>query len=153
MQTRIIAKAASIAPNVTIVPVLMSWTMDKRSGRNPKDWIVPSAKTLGVDLYNQWSPTDGMAWMPFSTRGNMVTPWADGRALVVAEHGCRTDPKSPGKAAAWMADAYSWCVANDVVALSYLDSNQNTRFGSWVLTGERLTQFGKLLKNSATVKL
>jgi hypothetical protein len=153
MYNRAISKAASIAPNVTMLPILMSWTLDKRSGRNPADWMVPNAKAFGCDIYNQWSPTDGMPWMPFATRADLVPKWAAGRPIVVAEHGCRTDPKSPGKAAGWMADAFNWCVANNVVGLSYFDSNQHSRFGSWVLDAERTKEMGVLLRNSAVVKL
>lgn len=141
MNTHAIALAASDAPNVTIAPNLMQWTFDPHSGRNPGDWLVPSSKVISTNVYNQWSAGNGLAWTPIGDKLGMVMPWAQGKPFVIGEYGCRTDPTRPGRAAAWMNDAFDWCVAHNVVSMPYFDSDQHSRFGSWILDGERLAAF------------
>ena len=60
MQTRAIKKAAVLAPMATITPVLMQWTFDPNSGRNPADWQVSSAKVF--------SPSAVCRVMPWTIR-------------------------------------------------------------------------------------
>ena len=59
MQRHAITMASTLAPNVTIVPILMRWTFDPGSGRDPSEWICSEAAIFGVDVYNDWSPTEG----------------------------------------------------------------------------------------------
>jgi hypothetical protein len=152
MQERAIAKAERRAPNVTIVPVLMDWTFDPSSGRRPGQWMVPSARVQGVDIYNPWSPTNGKPWVSFATDGAKVVPWADGRPIVVAEYGCRADPRNPERAARWMREAFDWARRHDVVSMSYFHSWQNTEGGSYELSGRRMRVFRRLLGHDAVAR-
>ena len=123
MQTHAVSLAMSAAPNVGIVPILMQWTFDPRSGRDPQAWLVPSAPIFGLDVYNDWSPGDGLPWLSFGQKASMAVPYAHGKPIAIAEYGCHTDPSQPGRAASWMTDAFAWCTNNDVAAMSYYDSN------------------------------
>ena len=138
MQTHAVSLAKSAAPNVGIVPILMQWTLDPRSGRDPQAWLVPSAPILGLDVYNDWSPGDGLPWLSFGQKASMAVQYAHGKPIAIAEYGCRTDPSQPGHAASWMTDAFAWCTNNNVAAMSYYDSNLHSRWGSWVLDAERI---------------
>jgi hypothetical protein len=145
MQERAIAKAARRAPNVTIVPVLMGWTFEPRSGRNPGHWVVPSARVFGFDTYNSWSPTNGKKWSSFGSKVDRVRPWADGKPLVVGEYGCRQDPRDPARAATWLREAFAYALNHNVVCMSYFNSRQNSPEGSWELHGRRAEVFRRLL--------
>lgn len=152
MQERAINIAARQAPLVTIVPILMCFTFETKR-RNPADWMVPSAQLFGYDVYNPWSPGDGHAWTTFSQRAVHAQPWAKGRPIVIAEHGCQTDPHAPSEAGQWLIDAFNWCVVNNVVALSYFDSNRHSTHGSYVLDSVRTAAFVQNLREPAVVTL
>lgn len=145
MQERAIAKAAAIAPKVMIAPVLMQWTFEPRSGRDPADWMVPSAKVFGFDVYNSWSPTNGKAWTSFADKVDRILPWTNGRPLVVGEYGCREDPDHPERAVRWMRRAFRYARDHGVVSMSYFNSRQNSPDGSWELDGRRAETFRELL--------
>lgn len=148
MQNRAISSAARLAPLVTITPILMDWTFETR-GRDPNEWMVPNATVFGADVYNPWSPSDGLRWRSFADRAQAMQPWAGTRPIVIAEHGCRTDPAAPSMAGQWMFDAFTWCTQNNVVALSYFDSDRHSRFGSWVLDSVRTQAFVTNLHRAA----
>ena len=152
MQTRAIKKAAVLAPMATITPVLMQWTFDPASGRNPADWQVSTAKVFGFDAYNAWSPTNGKKWTTFASKVDRVKPWTGGRPLVVGEYGCREDPSDPERAAQWLRDAFAYALANNIVCMSYFNSNQNSPDGSWELDGRRAEVFRDLLANPAVAR-
>jgi hypothetical protein len=152
MQERAIRKAATLAPKVTITPVLMQWTFDPDSGRNPRNWMVPSAKVFGFDVYNSWSPTNGKRWSTFAEKVERLRPWADGRPLVVGEYGCREDPNDPERAAVWMRDAFEYAIGHNVVSMSYFNSRQNSPDGSWELYGRRAEVFRELLARPEVVR-
>ncbi len=137
MQTHAVSLARGLAPNTTIVPILMQWTFDPRSGRNPNDWLVPAADIFGLDVYNDWSPGGALPWLSFGHKASFALPYAKGKPIAIAEYGCHTDPSTPGRAARWMKDAFSFCAAHNVIAMSYYDSNLHSRWGSWVLDAER----------------
>lgn len=152
MQERAIKKAAVLAPKATITPVLMQWTFDPASGRDPSDWRVPSAKVFGFDVYNSYSPTNGKKWTTFAQKVDKIKPWTGGRPLVVGEYGCREDPSDPERAAGWMYDAFDYALANNVVCMSYFNSRQNSPDGSWELDGRRAEVFRELLADPAVAR-
>lgn len=150
MHTRAISMASTSAPKVTIVPILMQWTFDPRSGRNPSDWLVPDSKVIGLDVYNHWSRFNSKRWESFGDGVDLVRRWAGGKPILIGEYGCRTDPAAPGKAAAWMRAVYDYVAAHDIPVLSYFNSYQNSPDGTWELDGERLDMFKQLLAQSRT---
>jgi hypothetical protein len=138
MQTHAVKLARTAAPNVSIVPILMQWTFDPRSGRDPGDWLVPAAEVFGLDCYNDWSPGADLPWKTFAEKASMALPWAGQKPISIAEYGCHTDPSQPGRAAAWMKDAFTWSAANNIIAMAYYDSSLHAHWGSWVLDAERI---------------
>lgn len=152
MQDHAMGIAQSLAPNTTIVPILMRWTFDRRSGRDPNEWLAHAAPVLGFDVYNSWAQP-GDEWLSFEHNFSAILPFVGSRPLVVAEYGCRTDPARPGRAAQWMIDAFQFATSHNVVALSYFDSSLNSPDGSWVLDGERLQAMSTCLHSGRVVSL
>ncbi len=152
MTSRVVSIFSRRAPNVSVVPVLMSWTFDPRSGRNPDDWFVPSAPIFGVDIYNPWSRTNGLPWETFSSQLQATVAHAHGRPIAVGEYGCRTDPSNPGRAAEWMRDAFDSARANNVVAMSYFNTWENAPDGTWELDAEREPVFASKLAADAVAR-
>jgi hypothetical protein len=150
MQSRAITLARD-KPAVTIVPILMQWTFDSRSGRDPEQWMVAEADVFGLDVYNHWSQTNGMEWQTFGSEVDLVIPWAQGKPILIAEYGCRDDPQQPGRAAQWIRDTYEYSGAHSIPLLSYFDSWQNSPDGTWELFGERLDAFESMLRASYDV--
>jgi hypothetical protein len=147
MQEAVLDAAARLAKDVVIVPIMGTWSFDVRSARAPSEWNVHSAAVYGVDLYNPWSPTNGKDWVPFSDKLEMAGGEADGRPMLVGEYGCRPDPAQPGRAAAWMAEAFDAAIDKGVVAMSYFNSARNSPDGTWELGGETLSAFAELLRS------
>lgn len=153
LQRSLIARAAALAPRLTVVPILSTWSFDERSNRLPTAWNVPDAAVYGVDLYNPWSPTNGKAWVPFADKLGLARSAAFGRPLVVGEYGCRTDPRRPGRAATWMRDAFDVAVADGVVAMSYFNSHHNSPDGTWELDAERMPVFAELMASPEVARI
>ncbi len=145
MTSRVVSIFSLRAPNVSVVPVLMSWTFDERSGRNPAEWFVPSAPVFGVDIYNPWSQTNGSPWESFDSQLQDTVKYAHGLPIAVGEYGCRTDPSNPGRAADWMRDAFDSARANNVVSMSYFNTWENAPDGTWELDAERERVFAAKL--------
>lgn len=122
MQQHLIARAAQVAPRVTPVPVLMQWTFTRDSGRDPRQWLVPEARLLGVDVYNRWRPGGHGRWEEFSTMLERVRATVPDVPLVIPEVGCRPDPDDPLRAPNWLRNAFQFSVRNDIVGLAYFDS-------------------------------
>lgn len=137
MQNHAISLAAKLAANTSIVPILMQWTFDPRSGRDPKDWMVDAADVFGMDVYNDWSQTGRLPWRTFEDKASAVLPWAGTKPVVVAEYGCRTDEAQPGRAAEWMRDAFDFGTSSNIAAMSYYDSSLHSPGGPWTLDEER----------------
>jgi hypothetical protein len=148
MQSHAIWMSRQLGETVTIVPILMHFTVSPASGRDPAQWLVPDSQVFGLDVYNHWSPDNGASWSEFGAQVDEAWPWADGKPVIIAEYGCREDPAEPGRASAWMHEAYNYAQAHDMPILSYFDSWQNSPDGTWELDGERLTAFKALLKAS-----
>jgi hypothetical protein len=154
MQTHAIALAKTNAPNTTIVPILMQWTFDPRSGRKANDWVVPTSEVFGFDCYNDWSPGAGAPpWKTFAEKASLALPFAGSRPIAIPEYGCHTDPSQPGRAAQWMRDAFAFASAHNIVSMAYYDSNLHSRWGSWVLDAERIGAMKDCIHRSNVARL
>lgn len=138
------------AKNIAFMPILMSYTWNPASGRNPDDWWVPGIwDAYIVDHYRD------------TTTGNMFTSnqwsnfvtWAEVRNIPfgTGEWGNRgTD----AQAAQEMQDFWEWGFINrkDVIAHTYFDSGLNTTNGSWEITGDPLVKFRQILGTDTRVQ-
>jgi hypothetical protein len=148
MQRRVIGLAADLAPQVTIVPVLQHWTFDPLrdiAEGDPGAWIVPEAAVIGLDIYNQWSPTNGKEWRSFGSKTEEVVGWFGDTPLAIGEYGCRVDPHNPGLAAEWLRDAAEYARTHNIVSMSYFNSGVESPEGTWALIGETERAFAELL--------
>lgn len=141
--------------NVAFAPILMSWTFDPRSGRNPEDWYVPGIWDFaGIDHYSE-SAADTTVELPM---------WVDARAfftakglkIAVGEWGDRGDGAS---ASAKMAAFYRTAIASggsgqaQIIGMSYFDSDLNSRTGGWTLRGAALDEFQHLMTARTSLRL
>lgn len=138
---------------ITILPILMAWTFLPESLRDPDEWWVPEAVVMGIDCYNNWSSTNGVAWTSFEEGMAPVRSYARSVPLLVAEYGCRTPPDDPERAAAWMRDAFAYAYRNDIVGLSYFDSSLNSPDGSWILDPVRTRAMRQCIGRPQVVQL
>ncbi len=146
------ALTRTVAPKVSIVPILMQYTFARGSGRKPADWV-PATPILSTDCYNAWSPTNGLQWRSLEDKMQDVLPYANGRPIVLGEYGCRTDKKNPGRAADWMQEAFDFARTNNFVSMSYFNSWQHSRFGSWELDAERLAVMKRIISGAHSLTL
>jgi hypothetical protein len=136
--------------NVALAPILMSWTYDPRSGRNPDDWWAPGIyDLLGIDHYRSTTTLLDNRWA-------IVRRWADLRSVDVAvgEWGTRgSDDDAADRMRAWHqagVDSAAEGRGARVVALSAFDSGLNAPGGPWTLTGAQLATFHQLLRHPAS---
>lgn len=153
MQERAIDRAAAWAPQVSIVPILMSWTLTPGAPRNPREWLVPSSRLFGFDAYNWWSHRNDLPWTTFGSMLRQARRHAGGRPLVVGEYGVRHDPRRPERPGRWLRNAYAQAVRHDVVAMCYFDNRDGDPDGDFALTGPRLREFRRLLDDPRSVRL
>jgi hypothetical protein len=147
MQRAALHRAAKAGTNISVVPVLSTWSFDNSNlARQPEEWNVPEAPIYGVDLYNPWSPTNGAPWVSFQDRLALSLPTAAGRPILIGEYGCRTDPSQPGRAAEWLTAAFGHALAAKVEAMAYFDSYRNSSDASWELDAETLPVFARLMQ-------
>jgi hypothetical protein len=137
--------------NVALAPILMSWTFNPASGRDPEEWWKPGIYDfLGVDHYRD--AEDTLLTPVWAT----VRTWAKGKGVDVAvgEWGMRGTDAAAGKRVHDWYDAAAGSNADGggarVVGLSAFDSGLNSPTGSWELKGEQLTAFWDLLKDPRT---
>lgn len=149
-------------------PILMSGKYNPIPTPNPRvrlkvqDWAsATSGHFLGFDAYNHFDPSSGKPWRTVANTVGWIVDGGTFRGveilglgdiapalpLVWAEYGVREDPATPGRASAWLTEAYDWCLAHDVDAMSYFSSAQNVNDGggTWKLTGPRLATFDTLI--------
>lgn len=143
MQKRMRALLTQVGTkNIALVPILMAWTFDARSNRNPADWWVDGIWDFaGIDVYQETAGKGG----PQATTG-----WKNASAfykaknmrIAVGEWGNRgTD----AVAAAEMQNFYDHLRGINSPGASYFDSGLNSPSGSWELVGEPLTKYHQLL--------
>ena len=81
-------------PHVKVTLILMSWTWNPASGRNPSDWW-PGAEyvdAVGLDGYNSYNGTNKLTWKAVADIFQTPTDWlrAHGaKEIGIAECGCR----------------------------------------------------------------
>ncbi len=121
MQQRLITRSASL-DLVTPVPVLMNWTFQARSQRDPHEWLVPEAALMGVDVYNPWQPDSGADWVEFADTYALIAETVTDQPLIVPEFGTTADPFDPLRAALWMRGAFDTAVREGVVGLAWFDA-------------------------------
>ncbi|MEJ2610901.1 MAG: PPC domain-containing protein [Candidatus Thiodiazotropha sp.] len=140
--------------NVALAPILMSYTWNMKSGRNPDEWWEPGVYDfLGVDHYQK-------------SEASMLTPvwlnirqWAaaHGVDIAVGEWGMRGTNKAAGlRVKEWYdhaVNSYKDGLGGRVTALCAFDSALNSPSGSWELKGAQLTIFHDLMNDSRTANV
>lgn len=146
----LINRAATRAPRVNVIQILMRWTFAPQSGRHPQDWISDAPTLFGIDGYNLWEPGFDKPWTSLRTLLEPAIEMADGRPLVIGEYGCRTDPDKPGRARRWMTNALDFAAKSNVVAMCYF--NVETQVASpFHLDNERRKAFKRCVQDARTV--
>jgi hypothetical protein len=140
--------------NVAFAPILMSWTFDSRSGRNPADWWVDGIWDFaGNDHY--WDKESGAIGVNDTAWTNTVNFYsAKGLDLALGEWGNRgTDTTAANEMQAFYNAALASGTSgrSQIVALSYFDSDLNSPTGGWSLYGEPLTKFRQLMTASTSL--
>ena len=151
MQARVSALlSTSGATNVAFASILMAWTFDPKSKRNPADWWVDGIWDFaGIDVY-QDSEAAGAP--------NTMVGWKNAKAfydskgvrIAIGEWGNRGVNAT---AANEMLAFRDYCIGARVPGMSYFDSSLNAATGSWRLEGEPLARFRELVKASKSVTL
>jgi hypothetical protein len=133
--------------NIAFAPVLMAWTFDPLSKRNPADWWVDGIwDFVGIDHYVDKESIASME-VPM-WRNTRAFVGSKGLKIAVGEWGNRgTDAVAANEMRAF----YSMAVAPtppgqaQVIGLAYFDSNLNSPKGGWELFGEPLGAFRQLM--------
>jgi hypothetical protein len=115
--------------NVRWVLVLMSWTFDPRSGRDPQDFWPGDGyvDAVGVHGYNWLGCSGGgQKWTPFGTIFQRSYDWvaARNKPMVVAEWGSVEEPSDPDAKSAWIRETASWVKDHpNVKVMAYFHSH------------------------------
>jgi hypothetical protein len=158
MQTRIRQRMDALdTRNIAFAPILMSWTFDTRSGRNPADWWVPDIWDFaGFDHYVErvdGHPADSLDRMwaaayGFYTQKNLK--------VALGEWGNKgTDTATAQE----MRDFYDLAIrsgtaaGSQIIGLAYFDSNLNSQVGGWELIGPTLDEFRELMTAPTSVQV
>lgn len=100
--------------NVSWVMVLMGWTYNPASHRNPADYYAGPTyvDAVGADAYNWYECRSAIKsqWLSFGSAFQAAYTWSvsKGKPLVAAEWGTVEDPEDPARKALWLRDAASW---------------------------------------------
>lgn len=139
--------------NVAFAPILMSWTFDPRSNRNPDEWWVDGIWDFaGLDHYvDKESDTTFQLTMWKNARAFYT---AKGLKIAIGEWGNRgTD----GQAAQEVEDFYNSIISSgfsdqaQVIGMSAFDSNLNSPRGGWELKGAQLSKFRDLMTRGTSL--
>lgn len=135
--------------NIAFAPVIMSWTHDSRSNRDPNEyWVDGIWDFMGIDHYNE-KPTSSIqdltAWknsVSFIKSKNI--PYA------IAEWGVAGNDS---RAAAEMQSYWNWGFSNnqDLLGYAYFDSILNAT-AEGALKNQSLAKFHDILKNDSRVQ-
>lgn len=154
-------------PQILLTPVLSAgyWQVVGGGGLICSQWMqADSCDVFGLDIYNQWSPDNGKAFITvdqaFRQGGFDACNAIDStKPIAVAEWGVRAEPAHAGRAATWMSDAFEYVRNNNGVAMAFFDSGINSPDGNWTLDTdangdpetERLDEFQTLLTGAHSV--
>lgn len=136
--------------NVALAPILMTWSWESASGRNPAEWWDSSVYDfLGVDHYH----SDGTL---VTSRWYEIREWAAARGV----------PMAVGEWGTLLSDASGAAVVQEffdhaanshrdgrgarVLALAYFDSNADYGGKVWALQGQALDKWIDLLHDPRT---
>lgn len=136
---------ASGVSNVAFASIIMAWTFDRRSGRNPDDWWVDGIwDFVGVDHYVDAGATSVITPM----WENALAFYKDkGMKIGIAEWG---NKDHSGTGAAEMQEWYDHLRAEGVVGACYFDTSLN---GGVPLSGAVLEKFRELMQAPTSVTL
>ena len=134
-------------PQVKVTLVLMTWTWEAASGRNPSDWW-PGAEyvdAVGLDGYNSYNGTNKPTWKIVADIFQTPTDWlrAHGaKEIGIAECGCREHVSNTNAKANWLRDGVRWADAQRFSFFCYFDSDvgSNAESGWWLRTSANATQ-------------
>jgi len=158
MYARVTSVMKPLAPNVAHVPIMNGFAFQVGGDPDPSIWFVESADIQGVDSYNEWwtyEPGSHPTWDPPKTKpyqpfgdmqrvfGNVIDgiqKFGEGNwPILFAEYGVHygwinsaTIPNNDS-AAQFILDAYDFCLARNVVGMSYFNSGLNAPWGAWYL--------------------
>ena len=134
--------------NIAFASILMSWTFNPQSKRNPADWWVDGIWDFaGVDYYNDKESRPSMETDQWTATRAFYG--AKGLKIGVAEWGNRgTDVTAANEMTGWYEMALRSAGQpglSQVIGLSYFDSGLNSPTGAWTLAGEPLNRFRQIL--------
>jgi hypothetical protein len=140
-------------PQVTIVPVLMQWTFDPASKRDPQEWLIPEHPVLGVDIYNPWRTDGSRSWVEFDALITQVRSFVPmSTPIIVPEFGSVSDQLDPMRTALWLRAAYESALKNNVAGLAWFDSEYNNKKGDLRLNRDSVLVLRELLARPETVR-
>ena len=150
MQTNVRQRIDAVgSDNIAFASILMSWTFDSRSGRNPAEWWVDGIFDFAaVDHYVQDESTPGMDILMWNKAREFYA--SKGIKMAVGEWGNRgTDAAAAAEMQAW----YDTAVASggQIIGLAAFDSNLNSPRGGWELIGAPLDKFRSLMTAPTSV--
>jgi hypothetical protein len=135
---------ASGAKNIAFAPILMSWTFDTRSGRNPADWWVDGIWDFaGIDHYQDDPAATTMQTTMWKNTAAFYK--AKGLDIAIGEWGNK-DHGPTG--AAEMQSWYNHLISIGSPGVCYFDTNLN---GGVPLSAEALVKFRELMKAPTSV--
>jgi hypothetical protein len=136
---------ATGAKNIAFAPILMAWTFDKRSGRNPADWWVDGIWDFaGIDHYIDEKATTMISPMWKNTLEFYTTK---GLQIAIGEWGNKDHGVS---GAAEMQEWYDHLRSVKVLGACYFDTNLN---GGVPLSGDVLIKFRELIKLNTSINI
>ncbi len=138
---------------VTPVPVLMRWTFDERSGRNPEEWLADETVVQGIDVYNEWEGDVSSEWRSFAELWEPVRAQLPLGPVVIPEVGTPTDPQRPRRASRWLQEAVDVASQTDVVGLVWFESDEERRDGKFRLDALGQTTLRRQLSRPEVVRL
>ena len=148
MQIRLRQRMTAVGTkNIAFAPVLMAWTFDSRSNRNPADWWVDGVWDFaGIDHYQEDAAQPVEAHIMWNNTYAFYT--AKGLKITLGEWG---NPGTDAAAAADMTRFYDVGIRSggagkpQVIGYAYFDSDLNSPTGGWSLQGAPLQEFHRLM--------
>lgn len=157
MQQRIRLRMNALrTDNIAFAPILMAWTFNPLSGRNPADWWVDGVWDFaGNDHYIDREAAPAV-WSSTWIRVNSFYA-SKGLKVALGEWG---NVGRDARAAAEMTEFYNRALASgttpgtaQVIGMAYFDSNLNSpKTGGWELFGEPLNRFRQLMRAPTSVR-
>jgi hypothetical protein len=111
-------------PKVKVWPILMGYTWDPVSGRDPEDYWVPGVEGYAVDQYNLPSARhDSTTWKNAPVLMDAFTAWADAKGVQKGwtEVGCAPDFADSTRRPNWITTSYAYAVAHGYALFSWFD--------------------------------